>query len=139
MVREVYSLGTSNRTQEAFLKIIKKFHIQRIVDVRRFPTSRFIHFKAPNLKEILNQENIEYVYMGDVLGGYRKEGYRNYLHTEAFLLGLRKLKKLALEKRTCILCCERLYFRCHRRFITKALRGNFRIIHIIEEDKVKQE
>ncbi|MCD6228473.1 MAG: DUF488 domain-containing protein [Candidatus Omnitrophica bacterium] len=139
MVKEIYSLGTSNRSQDAFLRIIKKFHIQRVVDVRRFPTSKFLHFKASNLKRILNQENVEYVYMGDILGGYRKEGYRNYLQTQAFSSGLRKLEKLALEKRTCILCCERFYFRCHRRFITEALRGIFKVIHIIEEDKVKQE
>jgi uncharacterized protein (DUF488 family) len=139
MIKELYSLGTSNRSLPEFITILKGFNIQRVVDVRRFPTSKkFVHFKRDNLAQALEREGIEYIYMGTSLGGYRKGGYQEYMQTEDFRSALNSLKRLVEEKRSCIFCCERLYFRCHRRFITQALSGEFKIIHIIEPDRVRK-
>jgi len=139
MKKELYSLGTSNRSLWEFITILKGFHIQRAVDVRRFPTSKkFLHFQRDNLAQALEREGIEYLYMGDSLGGYRKGGYQKYMQTEEFKWALNLLKRLVEEKRSCIFCCERLYFRCHRRFITQALSGEFKIIHIIELNRVRE-
>jgi uncharacterized protein (DUF488 family) len=108
-VKEIYSLGTSNRTQEEFLNILKKFNIQQVIDVRRFPTSKFEHFKKENLANFLEKEAIAYFWWGKELGGYRKEGYLNYTCTQEFKKYLKKLEELAKSKITCIICCERLY------------------------------
>jgi uncharacterized protein (DUF488 family) len=59
-MKKLYSLGTSNRTREEFLNILKKFNIQQVIDVRRFPTSRFEHFKKENLALFLEKEGIKY-------------------------------------------------------------------------------
>jgi len=138
-MKKLYSLGTSNRTQEEFLNILKKFHIQQIIDVRRFPTSKFEHFKKENLADLLEKEGVKYLWWGKELGGYRKEGYLNYICTQEFKRYLKELEELAKNKITCIICCERLYFKCHRRYITQSLKGKLKIIHIIEENKVKED
>lgn len=139
MTKEVYSLGTSNRSIEEFINILKVFRIQKVVDVRRFPTSKFSHFKKYNLEKILKRENIDYVYMGDSLGGYRKEGYQVYTQTDCFKLALASLENLAKEKRSCIVCCERFPSRCHRRFITANLHKKFKVVHIIEISEIIEE
>ena len=85
------------------------------------------------------REAIAHFWWGKELGGYRKEGYLNYTSTQEFKKYLKKLEKLVKEKITCIICCERLYFKCHRRYITGALKNRFKVIHIIEENKIKEE
>ena len=129
-MKPLFSLGTSNRSFEEFLNILKKFAIQRVIDIRRFPTSRFPHFKKDILENLLKKENIEYVYLGELLGGYRRQGYIAFMETEEFKKGLERLKKLAKEKRSVIICCERFYFKCHRRFVASKLEKDFEIIHL---------
>ena len=42
----VYTLGTSTRGSEEFADLLVANNIDMVVDVRRFPTSRFDHFRA---------------------------------------------------------------------------------------------
>jgi len=44
---------------------------------------------------LLSEAGIDYVYMGDELGGYRRVGYQNFTATSEFQLGLKKLEKVA--------------------------------------------
>ncbi len=133
----IYSIGTSSRGPEEFLKVLKAYGIERVVDVRRFPTSRYEHFKRENLKDLLESEGIEYIYMGRELGGYRRGGYEAYMEREEFKEAIGLLETLGREKTTAFLCSERLPWRCHRRFIGMALaRRGWEVIHIIEEGRV---
>ena len=50
---EVYTLGTSNRGIDEFISILKAYGIELVVDVRRFPTSKFEHFKKENIERRL--------------------------------------------------------------------------------------
>jgi len=129
-MKTLYTLGTSNRTIEEFLNILRKFNIERVIDVRRFPTSKFSHFKKKSLEKYLKEENIDYIYLGKNLGGYRRQGYLAFMQTLLFKEGLEKLKRLAQEKRSVIICCEKAYFRCHRRFIAVKLKEDFNIVHL---------
>ena len=132
----IYSIGTSSRGPEEFLKVLKAYGIERVVDVRRFPTSRYEHFRKENLMALLESEGIEYVYMGRELGGYRKGGYEAYMDGEEFKEALELLEALGREKATAFLCSERLPWRCHRRFIGVALaRRGWDVIHIVEEGR----
>jgi len=79
------------------------------------------------------------VWLGEELGGYREGGYLSYMRTEEFLRGLEKLMRIIeLVRRgyVAIMCMERFWFRCHRRFIANALaeRG-YEVIHIIDVGK----
>ena len=133
----IYTLGTSNRSEEEFLEILKFYQIKAIADVRRWPTSqRFSHFKKENLIKILSENNILYYHLED-LGGYRIENYENYMKTSNFKSALEKLIEIAKNDLTCIICAEKFPWRCHRRFIAKALEEKeIEVLHIIEKGKI---
>jgi len=108
--------------------------------VRRFPTSKFDQFKQENLKKAIEAAGIEYAYLGKELGGYRTGGYPRYMESQAFVEGLQTLLASLRGRRGCILCAERLPWKCHRRFIARALAElGWETIHILEKDRVWQE
>ncbi len=118
----VYDIGHSTRSKESFISVLKKHSIEIVVDVRRFPRSKkFPHFDMETMKEYLSKEGINYLWMGEKLGGFRKGGYEKWTTTETFSQGIEELENLALKKRTVILCAEGFYLRCHRRFILERL------------------
>lgn len=136
-MKKIYSAGTSTRSEEEFIELLKSFGIQCVIDVRSFPTSRLEHFKGKNLQLILKREGIRYVYLGKELGGFRKGGYEAHLLSETFRHGLEKMESIARVEPTLFICAERLPWRCHRRFIGNALREKgWTVIHIIEKDRV---
>ena len=136
---KVYTLGHSTRSLEEFLEVLKKFQIELVIDVRRWPSSKkFPWFNKENLEEKLEENNIEYLHFPE-LGGYRKEGYEAFSKTEDFSKEIKKLIEIIDEKISAILCAEKLWWRCHRRYIAKALaEKGFRIIHIFDEGKTQQ-
>jgi uncharacterized protein (DUF488 family) len=132
----IYTLGTSTRTVDEFIKLLISHNVEVVVDVRRFPTSRFRHFCREELQRLLPEAGIGYVYMGDQLGGYRLGGYQNFTATVQFQTGINKLEEIAHEKRAAVMCAERFPWRCHRRFIALELekRGS-QVRHIIDKGK----
>ncbi len=73
--RIIYTLGTDRRTEEDFIEILNAYGIELLIDVRRFPTSKFQHFRREDLERLLKANKIGYIFMGNELGGYRKGGY----------------------------------------------------------------
>ncbi len=140
-MREIYTVGHSNLPLEGFLELLEAWGIEAVADVRRFPTSRkHPHFSRENLEPALRGAGIEYVFLGEELGGYRPGGYEAHMATPEFRQGLGKLEGLARAKRTAIMCAERDPRGCHRRFIAEALlKRGFRVIHILGKDKARVE
>lgn len=135
----LFTIGTSKRGIFEFLKLLKDHSIEKLIDVRRFPTSKFDHFKSENLRRFLENEGIEYLWLGELLGGYRKGGYENYTRGEEFKKGLNLLEKESL-RRTALLCAEIVPWRCHRRYIARELvKRGWRVIHIIDEKRTMEE
>lgn len=135
---KIYTLGTSNRSIEEFLEILKAYQIKTVIDVRRWPTSKwFEHFKKENLEKILAENSIEYFHF-EKLGGYRAGGYEEYTKTKDFKEVLKELIKITKAKPTVIICAEKLPWKCHRAYISQVLEKKFEIIHIIEKDKIWQ-
>lgn len=134
---KIYTLGHSTRTFEEFLRILKKFGIKQIIDVRRFPSSKkFPWFNKENLKKELEREKIEYVHSPE-LGGYRKEGYENFTKSEEFKRSIEKVLKIMNGKTSTILCAERFFWRCHRKYIANYLaKIGHEIVHILDENKI---
>lgn len=133
----IYTLGTANRTKEEFLKILDKYRIRAIFDVRRFPTSYFEHFKRENLVKICEENKITYTYLGNELGGFRKGGYLRWTKTQIFKKGVEIIYKTASYLPAVIICREKYPFHCHRRYIADDLsKRNVEIIHIINEEKI---
>lgn len=129
-----YSLGTSSRSKEEFAALLQSHGTELVIDVRRFPTSRFKHFQQAELTKLLKALHIDYLHLGEQLGGYRKGGYQAFTTTPQFKQGIKTIKETARHKRSVILCAERLPWRCHRRFITSELeKRGWHTAHIIDE------
>ena len=135
----IYTIGHSTRKFEEFLKILKQFNIEFVVDVRHFPSSKkFPWFSKEQLSNSLAKEGIKY-YWFEELGGYRKAGYQNYMKTDEWKNGIKKLLELSERDRTVIMCAEILWWRCHRRYISNWLVDKgIKVIHIFDEKKLEE-
>jgi len=83
-------------------------------------------------------EGISYIWLGKELGGFRSGGYVRYMNTEEYAKGIEKLKRIinSSKHHIAIMCSEKLWFKCHRRFISDTLvKQGYTVIHIIDFDK----
>lgn len=132
---KIYTIGYGNRKFDDFVKLLKKFSIGLVVDVRSFPTSKWPEFVKENLEKALPAKGIDYVHLRG-LGGYRRGGYEAYMRTPDFKQGLKELTRLARKKVATIMCVESSPSACHRRFIAKKLRRRgWKVVHIIGKGK----
>lgn len=135
-MKKIATIGTSDRKPGEFIEVLQHHGIQLLVDIRRFPTSRFSHFNKENLEKLCHNNKIDYLWLGDLLGGYRKEGYEAYMATNTFLDGLAQLESRAGAQATAFCCAERFPWKCHRRFIAQELHNKgWEVFHIIDRDK----
>lgn len=134
--RVIYSIGHSNLSLDQLLDLLQLYEIKAIADVRRFPTSKkYPHFQRSNLQTELEENSIKYLWLGELLGGYRKGGYQSYMKSESFLKGIEELIEMARSQKIAFLCAEKLFLRCHRRFISDYLfQSGWKIIHIFDEN-----
>ena len=131
----IYSIGHSSLSIDEFLNLLQIYKIKTIADVRRFPTSKkYPHFERQNLQSELKKNKIVYRWLGELLGGYRNGGYEFYMKSEFFFQGIQELITVAEKQITAFMCAEKLFFRCHRRFIADHLQEiNWRVVHILDE------
>ena len=132
----VYTIGHSNRSIEGFIELLEENGIELLVDVRSVPRSAHNpQFNKEILPQSLLQHEINYIHLPSLGGlrGKRKNSlpshnsawenasfrnYADYAETEAFRNGLNELIELARQSRTCYMCAEAVWWRCHRRIIT---------------------
>ena len=137
MGKDIFTLGTSNRSWEEFIRLLQAYRIEMVIDVRSFPTSKFLHFKRESMNPSLAEAGFGYYFLGKELGGYRKGGYEAYTQTLAYLAGMELLERMSSRCRSAVLCAERLPWRCHRRFIGRSLQERgWKVTHIIDEERV---
>ena len=133
---DVFTIGHSTRTWEAFLELLRVHGIKRVVDVRSIPRSRHNpQFNREILSMKLRSARIGYVHLRK-LGGLRHarrdspnmgwrnasfRGFADYMQTPDFSAGLGRLIKLAKQKKTALMCAEAVPWRCHRSLIADAL------------------
>ena len=134
---KIWTIGHSTHSFEDLISLLKHYGLEILVDIRRFPSSKkFPHFNQEYLQSQLPDLNINYIWLGDDLGGFRKGGYTKYMNTETFKEGLNKLLTIAKSGRTAIMCAEIVWFRCHRRWIAEQLvMDGYEVIHIIDDKK----
>lgn len=133
---QIFTIGHSNRPIEEFLRMLETHGIERLVDIRTIPRSRFNpQFNTGTLRDSLSAVGIDYIWMKE-LGGLRHakkdsvntgwknasfRGYADYMQTPEFAEGIAKLIKIAGEKKTAIMCAEAVPWRCHRSLVADAL------------------
>ena len=124
----VYSIGHSNHEWGRFVELLAMHGIQRLVDVRSQPVSRYTpYFSYPDVGKNLAAKGIEYTFLGRELGGrpdggefYDDEGrvlYDRWAASEVFRGGLDRLIELAAGSRTAMMCSEEDPCICHRRLL----------------------
>jgi uncharacterized protein (DUF488 family) len=143
----IRTIGHSTHTLEEFISMLNSFQIELVADIRSYPGSgHYPHFNKETLNVSLAQGGIAYIHL-DGLGGRRKvrkdsvntgwrhpafRGYADYMETDGFVKAVEELEKLALEKRTAIICAEALWWRCHRSMVSDWLKLNgWTVFHIM--------
>lgn len=132
----IFTVGHSTRSLDDFVKLLRHFGIERLVDVRTIPRSRHNpQFNKDTLGVFLRNRRIGYRHMKE-LGGLRHSridspnmgwhnasfrGFADYMQTPKFSDAVQKLITLAREKTTVIMCAEAVPWRCHRSLIGDAL------------------
>lgn len=150
----IFTIGHSTRTTREFLKILKAYEIEVLVDIRHYPGSRtFPQFGKSRLKQSLKRHGIEYVHL-IALGGRRRadkvsdlneawrspqfRGYADYMQTGEFKEGLKELIQIAKKKVSVIMCSEAVPWRCHRSMVGDALIVHgFQVIDIFSETQAR--
>ncbi len=133
--KEIYSIGHSSRKLEEFIKLLKHYGIENLVDIRSVPYSgRNPQFNRETLRKKLSEEGINYIHL-EKLGGFR-EDYLSYTKSAEFRNALDKLMEISERGKTAFMCAEKNWRECHRRFVSAELaKEGFKVIHIIEEDR----
>jgi uncharacterized protein (DUF488 family) len=132
----VFTIGHSTRPIDDFLHLLKSHGVQRVVDVRTLPRSRFnTHFDITRLPALLRTAHIHYTHLPG-LGGLRRphrdspnsgwrnksfRGYADYMQSAAFKRSLERCLELASVECVVLMCAEAVPWRCHRSLIADAL------------------
>jgi len=124
----IYTIGHSDHTADELIALLERHGIARLVDVRSQPYSRWApQFNRENLARALMDAGIEYLHMGEPLGGrpadptlYAAAGeqerpdYDRVAATPIFREALDRLVALAAERVTVVMCSEGDHRHCHR-------------------------
>lgn len=150
----LWTIGHSTRTIEEFTALLLQNGIRMLADVRLLPGSRkYPHFNQDVLERSLEKQGIDYLHILG-LGGRRKKvkdsrntvwrnasfrAYADYMETPEFEESAKNLMHLALEKNTCIMCSEAVWWRCHRSMIADYLKSKgWKVLHILSEKKTEE-
>ncbi len=149
----IYTIGHGNRKPEVFLQLLQELDVDYLIDVRSQPYSKFNpQFNQNDLKFFLKKHHIQYVFMGDAIGGrptdtscYDSEGKVDYevIKTKDFFLrGIARLKTAYRKSiKIAIMCSESKPCDCHRsKLIGKVLQDDkVPLLHIDEHGKIKDQ
>lgn len=132
----IFTIGHSTRRIDDFIHLLKSHGVQRVVDVRTLPRSRFNpHFDITRLPAFLRAAHIHYTHLPGLGGlrppqrdspniGWRNKrfrGYADHMQSAAFKRSLERCLELASVERVALMCAEAVPWRCHRSLIADAL------------------
>ncbi len=129
----LYSIGHSNVALTVFLRLLETHAVATLVDARSQPYSRYApHFSREALRAAISEAGLDYVFLGDRLGG--KPASREFYLSNGkvdddllaasplYLAGIARLIELATASRVAVMCAEADFRHCHRyRLITRTL------------------
>lgn len=133
---KIFSIGHSTREIQDFLRILQKYEIRALADLRTVPRSRRNpQFNADVLSLSLKEIGIDYAKIPS-LGGLRKPradslnrgwrnesflGYADHMQTLDFQQGLDQLITPGQKVQSVMMCAEAVPWRCHRSLVGDAL------------------
>ena len=120
----IYTVGHSTHTIQDFLELLKSRGITAIADVRSAPYSRFQpQFNREVLTKSLKESGIEYVFVGDSIGGRssNEDDYENgrviygrLKKSNNFENGLQRVIAGSEKFQLALMCSEKEPVECHR-------------------------
>ena len=144
-----FTIGHSNHSIDNFLKILRKWKIEYLIDIRSRPYSKYVkHFNKEELKEHLLRNRFQYRYLGNKVGGGNirfHDSYqtvpklKEYRNSEEFKDGIRILDTFILKKKKIVLMCsEKDPFNCHRFFLVSYCleKKNVKVNHILYDGNI---
>lgn len=121
---ELFTIGHSNHSIDAFIGLLQQHGITAVADVRSHPYSRFLpHFNQSALKAALLNAGIQYVFLGKELGARSadpscyvngKASYEKIAATELFSQGIQRILKGSQNYKISLMCAEKDPITCHR-------------------------
>ena len=125
MMNMLFTIGHSTHTASYFIKLLNQHNISLVCDVRSQPYSRYTrHFNREAVKKVLLENQIQYLFCGEKLGGrsknpscYNSKGRLQYhlLSQEPlFKKGLKEVIKESQKQRIALMCSEADPLTCHR-------------------------
>jgi uncharacterized protein (DUF488 family) len=143
MSGELFTIGHSNHTINAFIALLQGNAITRIADMRSYPYSRYVpQFNKSELKTALDRVGIRYVFLGCELGGrtnttgcYDLTGKTlqdTLENVSKFSQGIDQILEDVQREKIALMCAERDPLTCHRTILVcQYLRHpNLKIQHI---------
>ncbi len=116
---KLYTIGYGNKTSSEIFSVLWKYRIDKLIDVRSVPYSKFRPmFNKNSLMLQAKSEGLEYIFKGYELGAKFNGIYPDYeiLRERAeYMEGLKFLiNMLDAGYDIAIMCCELDYLKCHR-------------------------
>lgn len=143
---ELYTIGHSNIEPGEFIKRVKQFKIEMLIDVRSKPYSRYVpHFNKEKIEHLCRNNGIKYLFLGNLLGGkpeddsvVDKEMKVNYdllAEKDYFLSGVDRLLDLISKYHVCIMCSEAQPDKCHRDLLLGSVleKKGISVFHILPD------
>ena len=131
---QIYTIGFTQKTAQAFFSKLRDAGVRRIVDVRLNNTSQLAGFsKRDDLVFFLREiAGIEYVHLPelaptkDILDAYKKHKGSWAVYEKEFfeLMGKRRIEDSIAKdiiNQGCLLCSEHKPLHCHRRLVAEYL------------------
>jgi uncharacterized protein (DUF488 family) len=147
----LHTIGHSRHAEETFVALLRTAGVERLIDVRSVPHSRFVpQFNQGRMRAWLGDAGIGYAYLGDRLGGKTRDpacltdGKPDFAKIAArpgFAEGIEELVQLAADRPGAIMCAERDPLDCHRfHLIGPAVRPrDLALRHILADGTIEED
>lgn len=138
MSGSILTIGYEGRTADEFVRILKAFQVEVLVDVRERPLSRKRGFAKSALARLLSGVGKSYRHMG-ALGSpkqlraelHREGDYRRFFRQYKALMStpekagaIEALTRLLQDgKKVCLMCFEKDAEMCHRKIVADAVKN----------------
>ena len=147
----LWTIGHSTRPWDEFLATLDDAGIEVLVDIRRFAGSRRNpQYSRDAMPAALAEAGIRYWPLPG-LGGRRKadpespntawrveafRAYADHMASRDYIAARQALMDEALRRRTCVMCAEAVWWRCHRRLVADdfVTRG-WDVLHLMARGK----
>lgn len=140
---KLYTIGYEGATQADLIGALEAAGVKRLIDVRQLPLSRRPGFSKTPLRTALAEHGIDYVHLKAL--GTPPEGreaarrgrheemariYRATLGDPAAMVEAERMKTLAEEAPSALLCFEREPTHCHRQVLIDEVAAEAEVEHL---------